>query len=56
MTKPKLIKEEIYTTLLGIHYANTYESVPDMALVYDEIDVNEASSDFFRIFFNGIAT
>jgi AcrR family transcriptional regulator len=36
--------------------AGAIESVPDMALVYDQIDVNEASSDFFRIFFNGIAT
>lgn len=35
--------------------AGAIESIPDMAIVADEVDVSKASIEFFDIFFNGIA-
>jgi len=36
--------------------AGAIESIPDMAIAPNEIDLEQASIDFFDIFFNGIAT
>jgi AcrR family transcriptional regulator len=36
--------------------AGAIESIPDMAIVPNEIDLAQGSIDFFDIFFNGIAT
>jgi hypothetical protein len=36
--------------------AGAIESIPDMAIAPNEIDLEQGSIDFFDIFFNGIAT
>jgi len=36
--------------------AGAIESIPDMVVAPNEIDLEQGSNDFFDIFFNGIAT